>query len=248
MASLSSPPSARRRPRRRAWLSARLRQGPPERRASSRPATGPVLLVRRGNALPRWTPGGWRRCGWMCGRGSQSAIVLNLFADTELKAVFGRTEPTAAGYTLTGRIEGQAHSTVVLAVNGDMVAGTAWTHDGIHTIEAIGGAAVIRQARPGAFGQCADPAQAQRPADRAPSRAQGPTTHRPTTHDDDGSVIDLLVVYPSVVRRFLGGHRFTRAFIDRDVALAKSGQINLLSTAHARRVDNRGRSTYCTPA
>ncbi len=151
---------------------------------------------------------------------SQSAIVLNLFADAELKAVFERTEPTAAGYTLTGRIKGQAHSTVVLAVNGDMVAGTVWTHDGIHTIEAIGGAAVIRQAGPGAFGQCADPAQAQQPADRAPSRAQGPTTHRPTAHDDDGSVIDLLVVYPSLVRRSQGGHRFMRALIDRDVALA----------------------------
>ena len=152
--------------------------------------------------------------------GSQSAIVLNLFADTALKAVFERTERTATGYTLTGRIDGQPHSTVVLAVNGDMVAGTVWTHDGIHTIEAIGDAAVIRQAGPGAFGQCPTPPQPERESSQAVPPPGAMATHRSVPHDDDGSVIDLLVAYPSVVRRSLGGHRFTRALIDRDVALA----------------------------
>ena len=152
--------------------------------------------------------------------GSNSPILLNLFADTELKTVFERTEPTPAGYTLTGRIEGQPHSTVVLAVNGDMVAGTVWTHDAIHTIEGIGSAAVIRQAGPGAFGQCPTPPHPERGSSQALPPSGATATHRSAPHDDDGSVIDLLVVYPSLVRRSQGGHRFMRALIDRDVALA----------------------------
>ena len=151
--------------------------------------------------------------------GNKATVRLTLFADTELKAVFERIEWTTEGYTLTGHIEGQPHSTVVLTVNGDMVAGMVWTHEAVHTIEAIGGAAVIRQAGPGAFGKCPtlpQPTQNSNPA-VSPPGATG--MHHPATHDDDGSVIDLLVVYPSLVRRSQGGHRFMRTLIDRDVAL-----------------------------
>ena len=147
-------------------------------------------------------------------------VRLNLFADTSLNAVFERTAPTASGYTLTGRIEGQPASTVVLAVNGEFMSGMVWTAEGIYTIEAIGDATAIRQASSAAFGQCLT-------AERAPRdliRRQLPPSPAPSsaTPADDGSVIDVLVVYPSLVRRTKGGHRAMRAVIDRDVAFTNA--------------------------
>lgn len=46
-------------------------------------------------------------------------LNLNLFVDAQFEAVFERSAPTAFGYALTGRIEGEPLSTVVLAVHGE---------------------------------------------------------------------------------------------------------------------------------
>ena len=147
-------------------------------------------------------------------------VRLNLFADTSLNAVFERTAPTASGYTLTGRIEGQPASTVVLAVNGEFMSGMVWTAEGIYTIEAIGDATAIRQASSAAFGQCLTAEQAPRDV----IRRQLPPSPAPSsaTPADDGSVIDVLVIYPSIARRSQGGHRAMRAVIDRDVAFTNA--------------------------
>ena len=151
------------------------------------------------------------------------AVRLNLFADTSLNAVFEYTAPTASGYTLTGRIEGRPASTVVFAVNGEFMSGMVWTAGGIYTIEAIGDATAIRQASSAAHGQCLT---AERPPRdvirRRPPSPLSPAPSSHTTPADDGSVIDVLVVYPSLVRRTKGGHRAMRAVIDRDVALTNA--------------------------
>ena len=148
-------------------------------------------------------------------------IRLNLFADASLAAVFQRAERTASGYTLAGHVEGRPHSTVVFAVNGDVMAGMVWAPGVVYSIDALGDAAVIREASSAAFGECL----AGRQADQEPNRPTPRWQHQPLplhseTPADDGSVIDVLVVYPSVVRRSQGGHRFMRTLIERDVALA----------------------------
>lgn len=148
-------------------------------------------------------------------------IRLNLFADASLAAVFQRAERTASGYTLAGHLEGRPHSTVVFAVNGDVMAGMVWAPGVVYSIDALGDAAVIREASSAAFGECLAGMQ----ADQEPNRATPRWQHQPLplhseTPADDGSVIDVLVVYPSVVRRSQGGHRFMRTLIERDVALA----------------------------
>ena len=147
------------------------------------------------------------------------AVRLNLFADTNLNAVFERTAPTASGYTLTGRIEGQPASTVVFAVNGEYTSGMVWTAEAVYTIEAIGDSVAIRQASSAAFGQCLTAEHAARDATRhRPPRPPAPSSDTtPEEPEDDGSVVDVLVVYPSLARRSQGGHRAMRAVIDRDV-------------------------------
>ena len=59
---------------------------------------------------------------------------------------------------------------------------------------------------------------------------------------DDGSVIDLLVVYPSFARESVGGHRKMRALIEEDVARANKSfqesevnlELNLVAAVEAR--------------
>ena len=160
---------------------------------------------------------------------------LNLFADAEFEVVIERTEPTASGHTLTGRLADDPLSTVVLAVNGDHIAGTVWSADGMHDIRTLGaGPAVIRRLDPAALGRCAvgeappaarpdaspvpwSPARRSRADASAPQAASRTENAAPA---DDGSVIDVLVVYTASIRILHGGHRAMRAMIDRDVAMA----------------------------
>ena len=160
-------------------------------------------------------------------RGRPHPIRLNLFADADFEAVFERTAPTASGYTLTGRLADDPLSTVVLAVNGDVVAGTVWGVDGVHTIRGSGGGASVRRLDLSRIDFCGGgvPPSAGRAAPRAPggvrSAAPAPASSaNASAPADDGSVIDLLVAYPSYVRESQGGHRRMRALIDQDVALA----------------------------
>ena len=160
-------------------------------------------------------------------RGRSHPIRLNLFADADFEAVLERTAPTASGYTLTGRLADDPLSTVVLAVNGDVVAGTVWGVDGVHTIRGSGGGASVRRLDLSRIDFCGGgvPPSAGRAAPRAPggvrSAAPAPASSaNASAPADDGSVIDLLVAYPSYVRESQGGHRRMRALIDQDVALA----------------------------
>ena len=172
-------------------------------------------------------------------RGSPTRLNLNLFADAEFEAVMERTAPTASGYTLTGRLAGDPLSMVVMAVNGDHMAGTVWSSRGVHSIRATGGVAEIRQLNPAASGRCG---VGEVPPTAWPDAARGPQAHGSplapqarTDHSvfapkaasrtanaaqsDDGDVIELLVVYPPFVRRHQGGHQAMRALIEQDVAV-----------------------------
>ena len=160
-------------------------------------------------------------------QGRPSNLRLNLFADAEFEAVFERTAPTATGHTLTGRLADDPLSTVVLAVNGDFVSGIVLGSDGMmHDIRTLGaGAALIRSESHANELICAGPvvlssrgsaeasARPQQMANALDSKSSesGPS--------DDGSVIDVLVVYAPNNRKIAGGHRAMQATIDRDVAI-----------------------------
>ena len=149
-------------------------------------------------------------------RGNPVRLRLNLFADAEFEAVIERTAPTASGYTLTGHLADEPLSMVVVAVNGEHVAGTVWSSRGFHSIRATGTAALVRQLDPAALGRC-EVEEASAPKTAA---ALGDVHRADDAHPaDDGSVIDVLVVYPALARKNEGGHRAMRAFIDQEVAM-----------------------------
>ena len=163
-------------------------------------------------------------------RGNPARLSLNLFADTEFEAVMERTAPTASGYTLTGRLAGDPLSTVVLAVNGDLVAGTVWGADGFYAIRGGVRGASVRQLDPSdpsrkevcEGGLSPSPSQDASPAPEAGRRAgrAGAWSADATAPVDDGSVIDVLVAYPRYIREHQGGHRAMRVLIDHDLATA----------------------------
>ena len=183
-------------------------------------------------------------------------LGLNLFADAAFEAVLERSAPTASGYTLTGRLEGDPLSTVALAVNGEWVAGQVWGLEGRYVIHPLsGGVAEVRQVDPSSQGRCglgvapegfAPPPRGASPNAGSARVGQAPpqaSTAADAFSPDDGSEIDLLVAYPSFARRSAGGHLAMRALIDSDVALTNemyraSGaaqRINLVGAVELRR-------------
>ena len=157
-------------------------------------------------------------------------LNLNLFADAEFDAVFERSAATASGYTLTGRLVDEPMSTVALAVNGDWVAGTVWSPGGRYAVRPLGGGvAEVRQLDPSALGRCGvgdesaeGPTGGRPPPEAGPRSGAALPKSAPLSEsfpEDDGGLIDLLVVYPSFARRSAGGHLAMRALIDSDVAL-----------------------------
>lgn len=164
-------------------------------------------------------------------RGSPARLSLNLFADTEFEAVMERTAPTASGYTLAGRLEGDPLSTVVLAVNGDLVAGTVWGADGFYVIRGGVRGASVRQLDPSdpsrkelcGGGVPPSPSRGASPAPEAGAPKAGRAgawSADASAPVDDGSVIDVLVVYPRYIREYQGGHRAMQVLIDHDLAMA----------------------------
>ena len=148
------------------------------------------------------------------------------------------TGPTSAGYWLGGRVEGQPLSTVVAVVNGDIVLGTVWALEGRYVLEMDGntGELVVTEVEP-------PPPQPHGPA------PPGAERHRPTSETrpaEDGSRIDMLVVYtPEVVARADGEVAQTQALIDHlvastNLAFQYSGviqRINLVATVEADYVE-----------
>ena len=194
----------------------------------------------------------------------QVRLGLNLFADAAFEAVFERSAPTVSGYSLTGRLADDPMSTVALAVSGEWVAGTIWSSHGRYVIRPLGGGvAEVQQLDPSRLGYCGVGAdsveglgpslpEAERPSLRHALDGVAPVKSAPVSEafpEDDGSVIDLLVVYPSFARRAMGGHLAMRALIDSDVAMANESyrvggamqRLNLVAAVEARRtlLENR---------
>ena len=188
----------------------------------------------------------------------QVRLGLNLFADAAFEALFERSAPTASGYTLTGRLEGDPLGTAVLAVNGEWVAGQVWGRQGRYFIHPLGGGvAALRQMDPSAPVRCgvgqdlaegardASPPAADQPAaGRSPGAASGTATASEAFPEDGGDAIDLLVVYRWFERRLAGGHRAMRALIDSDVAMTNalyrdSGAVQRINLVAAVELERR---------
>ena len=190
------------------------------------------------------------------GRGALQVLTLNLFDDIAFSATVERTSRTSAGgYSLSGPLVGVGFGTMTLVVNGDVVAGRVHTPLVTYEIRPVGrGRAIIREAdrsfqcdvamlstgANGPFGDGGHPALFTADVARD-SSDEGP---------EDGSVIDLLVVYTRAAKLGFGGTTLIEAFIDLAVAdanrsLEDSGviqRINLVRQKEIAYTESTGRS------
>ena len=159
-------------------------------------------------------------------------LVLNLFEDVVFTGIVEHVEPTASGHALWGSLEGVELGTMTLVVNGKIVVGTVRTPYAVYSIRTAGdGTYVIRQIDESSLPPLGEPLE-------IPPSSTGV---RPKTDDgadplDDGSVIDVMVMYTPLAKRYEGGRASIEALIDLFVAetnqaFAKSGvthRINLV--------------------
>ena len=150
-------------------------------------------------------------------------VRLNLFEDAVFDAVITGTAPTSAGYSLSGHLVGDELSSVTFVVNGDVVAGTVLTLAGTFTIRpgSEPGVVIIREVNVAAMPPGAPPRIPPGPdgSDRVqPIAPPEPLRADPPLGADDGSRIDVLVVYTRAARRAEGSRRRIAATIDLMVA------------------------------
>ena len=158
------------------------------------------------------------------GLGEPASMRLNLFRDVELEAVIERSAPTANGYSLSGPIRGMPHGRAVLVVNGRHTVGRIYTPGETYTIRTTGSLQTVERTEAQPL-QCEllEPGRGEAAVRKRAGLLDGagPTRNAAAAEAaDDGRVVDVLVVYPSFVRRMEGGYEPLLAMIDLDIATA----------------------------
>lgn len=157
------------------------------------------------------------------------AIQLDLFGGATVTADPERVESHAAGQIIwQGQVQGQALNTVTIVARDGVAAGSIWSDghlyrltyagDGVHVLEELDGAEPVAEHPPIAV----DP-------DLLPE-ADRDSVQLATT--DDGSVIDVLVVYTPASRIRYGGTAGIKVVID--LAVAESNEAYARSLINTR--------------
>jgi hypothetical protein len=175
----------------------------------------------------------------LTGLAPDDRLTFTLFDDVTFTAV---VETTDGNGSRLGRIEGDTPGTFTLAVAGDGMAAIIRVPGlGSYRIRSNGdGPAVAEEIDPAAFPPCANGPEAH--VGGGPAAEGGIAS-------DDGSVIDLLVVYTPIARNGAGGTSALQSIINAAVANANNAynrsnidtQLNLVHTAE---VDYDESGTY----
>ena len=148
-------------------------------------------------------------------------LVLNLFEDVSYAAVLDRVDQVQGGFVWVGRIPDLPESNVTLSVIGEVMAGSVVTRDAAYA---------IRYARPGVhevmqINQADFPAEAQ---PLIPNVGAGAELARATAdvtagtgsdvNGDDGSFIDVMVLYTNTVISVRGTDAAVRALVNLGIS------------------------------
>ena len=147
-------------------------------------------------------------------------LVLNLFNDIVFTGVVEHVEPTSSGHALWGRLDGVELGTMAMVVNGSVVVGSVRTPAAAYAIRTVGsGAYVVRQIDESSLLPLGEPLRDPKPASIGSSQSvAGPP--------DDGSEIDVMVVYTPSSKHFEGGRAAVEALIDLFVAETNQAYAN----------------------
>lgn len=151
--------------------------------------------------------------------GASTRMILNLWDGAEFAALIERTTRTSAGYSLSGRVLGSSRGAATMVVNGDVVVGNLWTPSALYDIRTVDGVQVLREVDVAALPPLAAPRVRQYPRGKAHKVGQD----RPKTTGeavDDGSVVDLVVLWTAAAEKRAGGVANIQALIDLGVASA----------------------------
>ena len=182
------------------------------------------------------------------GATGSARVAFPLFDGRTLTAVLDATGPTSAGYFLAGTVQGQPYSSVTVVVNGEIVAGAVRASGAVYEVAATDPPVhVIRQVDPTlplprdtVLSPPRRPSVPPRGAQ--PIRPPEPSPARSHVTGEDGSRIDVLVVYTRKARTEHGGTSAIRALVDlmavgTNQAYAASGVRQRINLAHVAEVD-----------
>ena len=151
------------------------------------------------------------------------ALVLNLFDDVVLTGIVEHVEPTSSGHSLSGRLDGVGLGTFTLVVNGRMVIGTVRMPDAVYTIRTAGdGTYVIRQIDESSLPPLGEPLEPP----LSPLSPRDAPAEADDVPSDDGSEIDVMVVYTPLAKHREGGRAAIEALIDLFVAETNQAYVN----------------------
>ncbi len=186
-------------------------------------------------------------------------LILNLFDDAVFTGIVEHVEPTASGHALWGSLEGVELGTMTLVVNGKVVVGTVRTPNGVYTIRTTGdGTYVIRQIDESSLPPPSEAVEdelsprdlhlfGEPPGDPLLPRNDGAEADNSPL--DDGSEIDVMVVYTPMAKLREGGRAAIETLIDLLVAetnqaYANSGVIHRINLVLKEEVDYTEDSNY----
>lgn len=153
------------------------------------------------------------------GSGVGERVLLNLFDDAIYTAILDRVEATDQGYIWIGHLADVEYSLVTLVVHeAGLLIGKVATPSLLYEVRYDGATQMVVELDPAAF----PPEQAPIPAAVAPDPAPPPGV----AADDDGELIDVMVVYSTDTKNALGGTAATEAHIDLAIAETNQGYAN----------------------
>ena len=162
-------------------------------------------------------------------------LLLNVRNGVQLDVVVERTAPTRWGYSLSGRVVGERVGFVTLVVHGGAVAGSIWTPDSAYELSHLGdGIHALRDVTNAPPFECGGVLPSEMAADT--------TAHQGGT--DDGSVVDVLVVWTPEAHEYHIGGGEPQVLLQIDMmvayandALERSGAFVTFNLVGAEKVD-----------
>ena len=149
-------------------------------------------------------------------------VTLNLFEDATFTGRIEHVEPTASGYAFWGGLDGVELGTMTMVVNGDIVVGAVRTPQTIYTITTTDtGSYVIRKIDESSLPPLAHPLEA--PSESGEGSQQSLDV---SITVDDGSLIDVMVLYTPAAKILMGGRAGIEALIDLYVAQTNQAYAN----------------------
>jgi hypothetical protein len=163
---------------------------------------------------------------------STGALQLDLFPDVSLTALPDRLEVySPVSFSWLGTVDGVALSQVTLVVRQGMMAGTIAMPGRLYQVRYVGGGLhAVVELDPGRFPPGADPIPVYPPPSGA---APEPGAD---AQPDDGSLIDVLVVYTAAARAAAGGTGAIQALIDLAITETNTSYANSGITQRVRLV------------